>query len=235
MSASTTYPPLAWDQLALTDVEFISLRLSGSVPGSVDVQVTYDRGCVLATTGAGTATSATRVLSLGEVRALLEALRVQARVTPRPRAVDSAALSAFVGALARLVHSPGPIPFSTAVFGAVRRLPSGAIVGEVAIDAGMTTSLHDVSGVLSHAAHPARVSPARPRKLTVAQLRALIGALAARRATAAPPLDELWLEVLKDAIAQSDAVENALATARGTLGAQSAAVADAEAADDALV
>jgi hypothetical protein len=156
------------------------------------------------------------VLALNDVRALLASLRKQARAATRSSAVDSAALSAFVGALARLVHSPGPIPFSTAKFGAIRSLPSGEIVGDIVIDAGMSASLHDAGGVLAYAARPAGAEPSHSRKLTLAQLRALSGALRTRRGISSPPLDELWAKVLDDAVAQLAAASAALSAARGS-------------------
>jgi hypothetical protein len=56
------------------------------------------------------------------------------------------------------------------------------------------------------------------RRLTLAQLRALIDALRTRRSAAAPGLDLLWNKVLEQAMLRERRVQEALVAAKGKPG-----------------
>lgn len=202
-----------WDDITLSEVQFVALRARGSDRAGRQIQVTYDRGSVLVTENVDASTATTRVLRLREIRRLLEALRAQSRVMPRAKAVDSAALRAMVGALARIVHSPGAIPFGATSFGTIRQ-NGDAIVGHVDVEPGRTACIRDVNGELFLETSKPGATGRFSRRLSIAQLRALIAALQTRT-NAATDTDDLWVKVRDDAQRREEAIRVMMDTARG--------------------
>lgn len=189
-----------WAGLVLSDAEIMTLRLRGS-RGTESIEVTYEYGSVWVRSQSDSSkVQSTRPLDFGEVQALLSTLREVSRQTPRPLLVDSAALHAFIGALAQLVNSPGPLPFSMACLGSIWRLPSGEICGQLALGRDTIATIHDHAGEFSYSRHAGSQEEGTCRRLPISQLRALINALQLRLAVADASVDSLWRELLRDAV-----------------------------------
>ena len=206
--------PCDWDDISFAEVQFVALRAKGVDRTGRAVQVAYDRGSVLVTENVDSAAPTTRVLRLREIRSLLEALRKQARLALRAKDVDSAALRAMIGALARLVHSPGRIPFGATSFGAIQQDENG-IVGHVEVEPGWTATIRARNGELSLEMHRHGATGQFARRLTLEQLRALIQALRARSNPTMSP-DDLWMKILEDATRREAAIRDGIQAARGT-------------------
>jgi hypothetical protein len=158
---------------------------------------------IVGTTSGNPPTVQTRVLSWNELALLLAELRKLAQTTPRAQAVDSAALHAFVSALARLLHSPGPIPFCTAAFGNIWQELSGDIVGEIALSSDVVGTICVEGDNLYYEQH-ALGKPSGPRRLlSIGQLLTLITALQMQTANT-PTLSRLWANVLSLAIKKNE-------------------------------
>jgi hypothetical protein len=161
--------PCEWDDVSFAEVQFVALRAKGVDGTGRAFQVAFDRGSVLVTDNVDSSAPTTRILRLREIRALLEALRKQSRISSRAKHVDSAALRAMIGALARLVHSPGPIPFGATTFGAIQQDETG-IVGHVEVEPGWTAVLRDMNGELSLEIHRQGATGRFTRRLTLERI-----------------------------------------------------------------
>jgi hypothetical protein len=209
MLATSAECEIHWDDLTLSQAQVVTLHIRARTPAGQNLDFTYDHGSVLLSAGGPASRSpSTRVLNWREVALFLAALRTRARNLPRSRAVDSSAVHAFVSTLAKLVHSPGPIPFSTAAFANIQRLDTGELVGEIALDGDVVATIRYVSGNLYYEQHSLTRPKGARRLLTIAQLRALIQALRMQIPIARPGINPLWRELLAAASKKDESLRN---------------------------
>jgi hypothetical protein len=207
MSPSNATAPVTneWADFVLGEARVIELRLRGRRGVDEALEISLDHGSVIATlTSAHGRAASSRVLSFPEMKGLLAALRQQSRLTSHPSAVDSAALRAFVSALARLTNSPPTIPFQNAGLGSITRAPSGDIIAIFSIEPGVTGTVTDTAGTLYYVQQVSGKPAGNRRRLTIAQLRSLIAALRLYTTRSNVPVDALWSELLKDAQSQDE-------------------------------